>query len=88
MSEVVSTVTEKGQATIPKALREKHGIGRKVIVVDTQEGVLLRPVPDPATEKGSLKALFEGETSQELVKEARTEEAKRASRAQTHGGRR
>ena len=37
MEDSVSTVTEKGQATIPKALREKHGIGRKVLVVDTRQ---------------------------------------------------
>jgi AbrB family looped-hinge helix DNA binding protein len=72
--ETIVTVTKKGQATIPKALRKKHRIGKKVLVIDTGEGVLIKPVQDPAMEKGSLKALFEGRTSRELVKEARLEE--------------
>jgi AbrB family looped-hinge helix DNA binding protein len=73
----IVTVTKKGQATIPKAFRKKHRIGKKVLVIDTKEGVLLKPVQDPATEKGSLKVLFEDKTSRELVEEARLEEAMR-----------
>ncbi|SRR6266571_360057 len=80
MEEVVSTVTKKGQATIPKAFRERHGIGRKVLVVDTKEGVLLKPIPDPSTEKGSLKPLFGRATSRELMREARASEVEQASR--------
>lgn len=76
MTDVVITVTKKGQATIPKELREKHKIGKKVLVVDTKEGVLLKPIPDPITERGSLKRLFKGKTSKQLVREARTEETK------------
>ena len=86
MREVISTVTEKGQATIPKALREKHGIGRKVLVVDTRDGVLLKPIPDPSTEKGSLKELFGRTTSQELIHEARIEEVEETSRITRRGG--
>lgn len=77
MVETIVTVTKKGQATIPKALREKHNIGKKVLVIDTQEGVLFKPVKDPAMEKGSLKELFGTKTSRQLVAEARAEEVKR-----------
>jgi antitoxin PrlF len=73
----IVTVTKKGQATIPKKLREKHGIGKKVVVVDTKDGVLLKPVPGPSKERGSLRELFKGKTSKELVEEARQEESKR-----------
>ena len=59
MSHVV-TVTKKGQATIPKVMREKHKIGRKVLVIDTSQGVLLKPLPDPSMERGSLKREFKG----------------------------
>lgn len=75
--ESIVTVTKKGQATIPKKLREKHKILKKVIVIDTEEGVLIKPVPDPMVEVGSLKELFRGETSKQLIEEARAEEARR-----------
>lgn len=74
MSEAVVTVTKKGQATIPKKMREKHGIGRKALVEDTEEGVLLKPLPSPSMEKGSLRALFKGRTSKEIMAEIRKEE--------------
>lgn len=77
MVDTVVTVTKKGQATIPKELRDKHKIGKKALAVDTKEGVLLKPVPDPLMEKGSLKKLFKGKTSRQLIEEARSEEAKR-----------
>jgi AbrB family looped-hinge helix DNA binding protein len=72
LTQVIVTVTKKGQATIPSKLRKKHKIGRKVLVIDTEAGVLLKPIPDPAVEKGSLKELFAGTDSRELIEEART----------------
>ncbi len=75
--ESIVTVTKKGQATIPKKLREKHKISKKVIVIDTEEGVLIKPVPDPMAEVGSLKELFRGKTSKQLIEEARIEETRR-----------
>lgn len=77
MIDIVVTVTSKGQATIPKKLRNRHKIGKKALVVDTKEGVLLKPVPDPLMEKGSLKKLLDGKTSRELINEARSEEVNR-----------
>ena len=77
MTDIVVTVTKKGQATIPKNLREKHRIGKKVLAVDTSEGVLLKPVSDPLAERGSLKAHFKGKTSKQLIKEARTKETRK-----------
>lgn len=80
VEEVIVTVTRKGQATIPKRLRERHKIGNKVLVIDTEKGVLLKPVPSPLDEKGSIKKFFKGTTSEQLIKEARSEEAKREKR--------
>lgn len=77
VKETIVTVTTKGQATIPKALREKHNIGKKVLAIDTEEGVLFKAVQDPMMEKGSLKQLFGAKTSRQLVVEARAEEAKK-----------
>jgi AbrB family looped-hinge helix DNA binding protein len=77
MAEAVVTVTRKGQATIPKRMRERHGIGRKALVEDTDEGVLLKPLPSPSMERGSLRRLFKGRSSEEVMGEIRREEAAR-----------
>ena len=71
--EVVS-VTKKGQATIPKRLRKKYGIKDKVIVEESECGVLLKPFPSISEERGSLKGLFKGKTARQLLDEARKEE--------------
>ncbi len=73
MVEVVS-VTKKGQATIPKKLREKYGIKDRVSIEENEKGIILRPLPSPKNDFGSLKTVFKGKTSQELLKEARAEE--------------
>jgi len=80
MTEEVVTVTKKGQATIPKKMRERHGIGRKVLVEDTEEGVLLKPLPSASMERGSLRALFKGKSSKEIMKEIRKDELSSESR--------
>jgi antitoxin PrlF len=73
MVEVVS-VTKKGQATIPKKLRKKYGIKDKVIVEENEKGIILKPLPSPKDDFGSLKTVFKGKTAQELLKETRSEE--------------
>ena len=74
MVEVVS-VTSKGQATIPKKLREKYGIKGRVLVIEGEEGIILKPVPTPEEDFGSLKDAFGGKSSRELLEEARREES-------------
>ncbi|MFQ6074933.1 MAG: AbrB/MazE/SpoVT family DNA-binding domain-containing protein [Candidatus Bathyarchaeia archaeon] len=70
MIKIVS-VTKKGQATIPKDLREKFSIRDRVLVVETEEGVLFKPLPHPEDDFGSLRELFEGRTAMEILDEAR-----------------
>ena len=77
MAEAVVTVTKKGQATIPKIMRERHGIGRKALVEDTEEGVLLKPLPSPSMERGSLRSVFKGKSSKEVMDEVRKVESAR-----------
>lgn len=77
-------VTRKGQATIPKKLREKFGIGDVVMVSGTEEGILIKPAPRPVDEFGSLKKLFRGKTSREILAEARMEDAKREKQLLEH----
>lgn len=67
MATEVVTVTKKGQATIPKRMRDRHGIGRKVLVEDTDDGVLVKPLPSPNAERGSLRAAFRGKSSREIM---------------------
>lgn len=76
MTRVVS-VTKKGQATIPKDLRERFGVGDRVLVVETDEGILFKPLPRPEDEFGSLKELFEGKTEREILDEARAQDRMR-----------
>lgn len=73
MVEVVS-VTKKGQATIPKKLRKKYGIKDKVVIEENEKGIILKPLPSPDEDFGSLKALFKGKTAGELLEESRIEE--------------
>jgi len=70
----VVSVTKKGQATIPKDLREKFKVGDKVLVVETEEGILFKPLPSPEEEFGSLSEIFEEETAREVLDEARAQE--------------
>ncbi len=81
MVEVVVSVTKKGQATIPKKLREKYGITDKVLLVEEDEkGILLKPLPSPYDEFGSLKHLFPGKTAREIIEEGRKEDYEREKR--------
>ncbi len=74
VEEVVVSVTKKGQATIPKKLRKKYGIKDKVLLIDDEKGILLKPLPSPYEEIGSLKGYFEGKTAKEVLEESRKEE--------------
>ena len=65
MTRVVS-ITSKGQATIPKELREKYGFNNKAQVIETPEGILFKPLRIPEEEYGSLRKEYRekyGETS-------------------------
>lgn len=78
MVEVIVSVTKKGQATIPKKLRKKYGIKDKVLLVEEDgKGILLKPLPSPYDEIGSLKGYFNGKTARELLEESRKEDYER-----------
>jgi len=78
----IVSITKKGQATIPKDLRDKFGLKDKVLVLEASEGVLFKPLPTPETDFGSLKELFEGKTSRRLLEEARAPDMARKRRLQ------
>ena len=73
------TVTRKGQATIPKEMRDKHGVHDKVLAVDVDEGILFKAVPTPSKEKGSLKQVLGKKSAREILADARSEDLRRDS---------
>ncbi len=83
MIEVVS-VTKKGQATIPKRLREKYGIKNKVIFEENECGLVLKPAPTPDDLFGSFKAFANGKTAHQLIEEGRREEYAKEKRLMKH----
>ncbi len=85
MVEVVS-VTKKGQATIPKRLREKYGIKGKVLILEEEGRIVLKPIPTPIQDFGSLKTVFKGKSSRELLEEARKEETTKDKEWMKHIG--
>lgn len=81
MVEVVVSVTKKGQATIPKKLRQKYGIKDKALLVeDDEKGILLKPLPSPYDEIGSLKHFYPGKTARDVIEEGRKQDYEREKR--------
>ena len=56
MPSIVS-ITQQGQVTIPKAIRESLKIGKnaKAIVVEKNSTIIVEPIDDIFTLKGSIK---------------------------------
>ena len=79
MVEVVS-VTKKGQATIPKRLRIKYGIKTKLVVEETECGIVLKPLPSPEHDLGSLKDVLQGRNLTTVLEEAQKEELRERQR--------
>jgi len=73
----IVTVTSKGQATIPKEMRDRHGVRGKVLAIDVEEGILLKAVPTPSKEKGSLKQVLGKKSAREILAEARSEDLRK-----------
>jgi AbrB family looped-hinge helix DNA binding protein len=67
-------VTKKGQATIPKKLRTKYGIRDKVIFEENEKGIIIKALPSPDDDYGSLRGAFGGKTAREILEEGRQEE--------------
>lgn len=59
MSSDIIKVTSKGQATIPKELRDEFGITTpgRVVMESTDDGILVEPVPSPEEVAGELREL-------------------------------
>lgn len=68
-------VTDKGQATIPKALRDKYDLepGDEVLWVDTDDGIVVKK----RTQQGGRGLLVPEDTPQETREEVAAELATR-----------
>lgn len=66
-----SRITDKGQTTIPKELREKYGIepGDRVIWEDTEEGIVIRKVVEDAGRGIWADEDLEGDVREEMARE-------------------
>ncbi len=53
----ITTVTQKGQATIPASVRKKFGLGpgSKIIFIEEKDEVKLKPAPNFLSFRGILK---------------------------------
>jgi len=77
MTRQIVGATKKGQATIQKEMRERRGIGEKALVVEVEEGILVKSLPKPSVDRGALKSLFRSKTSREILLKVRKKELRR-----------
>jgi len=77
-----STVTRKGQIVIPAPLRRKLGFdqGTKVAIVETDDGVEVRPLDDHYFERFAGVLSGEDNAPQALREERQTEKARENDR--------
>ena len=67
----VIRVTKKGQVTISKKLREKYQIKRKIVIEESEQGIIIKPLISPKDDFGSLKWAFKGKNAREVLADAR-----------------
>ena len=71
------SITSKGQITIPKEFRERHSLIRKARLIDDGETLRIESIQNPYEKIGSLKHLFDGKTSHEILEEHRQKDKDR-----------
>jgi len=86
-AERIVSVTAKGQATIPKPLREKHGISApgRVKFIETDDGeIVVRPVGSMREFRGLAREGDDTRPATEVLREERDREAERTARVVDH----
>lgn len=79
--ERIVSVTEKGQATIPKGLREKHGIpapGRVKFVENADGEIVVRPVGSMREFRGLEREVDEERPATAVLREERDRDKQRS----------
>ena len=80
----IVTVTEKGQATIPKRLREKHGISApgRVKFVENEDGeIVVRPVGSMREFRGLDRRSDEDRPATAMLRESRERDRRKTAEA-------
>jgi antitoxin PrlF len=83
MKEIVATVTERGQVTVPAEVRRLLGTGphdKLVFVIDGEQVSLKRPAFTLETAFASVKPLGNEGDFKRIIREAKEERAERAVR--------
>jgi AbrB family looped-hinge helix DNA binding protein len=77
-----STVTQKGQIVIPAPLRRKLGFdrGTKVVIVETDDGVEVRPLDDRYFEQFAGLLSGEGTATDALLQDRKADTAREDDR--------
>ncbi len=72
-------VTRKGQTTIPVELRKKYNIreGTRLLIVDTGDGILLKPLPTIEDLAGSGSKHANPSEMKEILDKLRSEDYER-----------
>ncbi len=70
----IVSITKKGQATLPSRLRKRYHLKDKAMVIDVDDGILIKSLVKPSEEKGSLKEIFENKTARNLIAKSRAKE--------------
>jgi len=73
------TVSRNGQVSIPAEARSRWK-ARRVVVVDLGDRIVVRPLPDDGVEELEGKYRGRGPTADKARRQARQEEAARATR--------
>jgi AbrB family looped-hinge helix DNA binding protein len=77
MSSMLIKITERGQISIPSAIRRKWQV-RRVLLVDEGDRIVLRPVPDDPIAAVAGKYAWIGATSDEMRDEDREADLERS----------
>jgi len=71
-----STLTSKGQITIPKELRERFNLkdGEQVIIIPIEDGIVVRPSANPLKQiRGLLSRELEIDKADHFIRKIRRE---------------
>ena len=69
-----------------KELASKIGMLEAEKIAEEEGKIILKPIPTPEQEFGSLKTIFKGKSSRNLLKEARQEESAKDEKRRRHVG--
>ena len=67
-------VTKKVKVTIPKKIENKIRNKRQSYFEENEKGLIIKALPSPEDDYGSIRVAFGGKTAREILEEGRQEE--------------